>query len=88
MINIRPNEKVIETEHLPLFECQKIGQAFLAAEQGTQGTLEQIVAVAEKAAIIRTLGETDGNRQKAAKLLDTAIRNLYYKIKKYNIKTF
>ena len=88
MINIRPNEKVIETEHLPLFECQKISQAFLTAEQGTLRTLEQVVADAEKSAIIRTLHETDGNRQKAAILLDTAIRNLYYKIKKYNIKTF
>jgi len=85
MINMRLGEKVIEIEHLPLLGCEKINQAFFTAEQGSHLTLGQAVSAAERSAIIRALSETGGNRQKAAELLDTALRNLYYKIKKYGI---
>ncbi len=85
MINMRLGEKVIEIEHLPLLGCEKINQAFFTAEQGSQVTLDQVVSAAERSAIVRALSETGGNRQKAAVLLDTALRNLYYKIKKYGI---
>lgn len=85
MINMRLNEKVIESEHLPLIGCEKINQAFFTAEQGSLRTLYQAVSEAERAAIVRALSEAGGNRQKAAELLDTALRNLYYKIKKYGI---
>ncbi|MBI5848280.1 MAG: sigma-54-dependent transcriptional regulator [Nitrospirae bacterium] len=85
MINMRLNEKVIETEHLPLLGCEKINQAFFTAEQGGLRTLDQAVSEAERTAIVRALSQAGGNRQKAAGLLDTALRNLYYKIKKYRI---
>jgi len=85
MINMRLNEKVIESEHLPLLGCEKINQAFFTAEQGSLRTLDQAVSEAERSAIVRALSEAGGNRQKAAALLDTALRNLYYKIKKYGI---
>jgi DNA-binding NtrC family response regulator len=45
------------------------------------------VADAEKAAIERALQQAKGNREQAADLLGTAVRNLYYKIKKYGIRT-
>lgn len=85
MISMRLGEKVIESEHLPLLDCEKINQAFFSAEHCSLRTLEQAVSEAERNAIVRALSETGGSRQKAAVLLDTALRNLYYKIKKYDI---
>jgi PAS domain S-box-containing protein len=88
MINMRPQERVIDTQHLPLLECEKINEAFLALEQTTVvRPLADVVADAERAAIMRALTESGGNREKAAKLLDVALRNFYYKIKKYGIVT-
>ena len=86
MINMRPQERVIDTQHLPLLECDKINEAFLSLEQTTAvRPLAEVVADAERAAITRALTESGGNREKAAVLLDVALRNLYYKIKKYGI---
>ncbi len=85
MINMRLNEKVIEIEHLPLLGCEKINQAFFTAENRSLRTLEEAVSEAERTAIVRALSEAGGSRQKAAVLLDTALRNLYYKMKKYGI---
>jgi PAS domain S-box-containing protein len=86
MINMRPQERVIDTQHLPILECEKITEAFLASEQVVPArTLDQVVADAERTAIIKALRETGGNREKAAEILDIALRNLYYKIKKYGI---
>lgn len=88
MINMRPQERVIDTQHLPLLECEKINEAFLALEQtSVVRPLAQVVADAERAAITNALTESGGNREKAAKLLDVALRNFYYKIKKYGIMT-
>ena len=88
MINMRPQERVIDTQHLPLLECEKINEAFLALEQtAVARPLADVVADAERAAITRALTESGGNREKAAKLLDVALRNFYYKIKKYGIVT-
>ena len=85
MINILPNGKTIDLAHLPLLESEKISKAFFNADHAGMRTLEQVVSGAEEAAIVQTLQETGGNRQQAAKLLDIALRNLYYKIKKYNL---
>jgi PAS domain S-box-containing protein len=85
MINMRPGDDVIEVRHLPILECEQPADAVHASVDGPVRTLDQAVAEAEKAAIMRALHEADGNRQNAAKLLNTALRNLYYKIKKYHI---
>ncbi|NJD57233.1 MAG: sigma-54-dependent transcriptional regulator [Nitrospirae bacterium] len=87
MINMKPHDKMIETEHLPRLECERVSDALPSADQKTARTLDQAVADAEKAAIIWALKDAAGNRQKAAVTLNTALRNLYYKIKKYNIKS-
>lgn len=86
MINMKPHDKMIEPEHLPRLECEKVSDVLSPAVQRTARTLDQAVADAEKAAIIWALKDAAGNRQKAAATLNTALRNLYYKIKKYNIK--
>ena len=86
MINMRPQERVIDTQHLPILECEKINDALLASEQAViVRSLDQVVADAERGAIMRALREAGGNREKAAERLDIALRNLYYKIKKFGI---
>ncbi|MHB8846113.1 MAG: sigma 54-interacting transcriptional regulator [Nitrospirota bacterium] len=87
MIAMRPAEKTIDVEHLPLFECEKIGDRLLSAADGPVRPLQDVVADAERSAIERALTQTKGNREQAADLLGTAVRNLYYKIKKFGIRT-
>jgi PAS domain S-box-containing protein len=87
MINMKPAERTIGAVHLPLFECERIGQIILGSAQGPVKPLDSVIAEAEKAAIERALHEAGGNRERAAQLLGTAVRNLYYKIRKYKIKT-
>lgn len=87
MINMRPQESIIDARHLPLLECEKIADAMIALESATIRPLVEVVAEAEKAAVVKALRETAGNRVKAAELLGIALRNLFYKIKKYKIKS-
>jgi transcriptional regulator with PAS, ATPase and Fis domain len=86
MITMKPAEKVIAAAHLPLFEFERIGQILPAAEPGPIKPLSQAIVEAEKAAIARALLVAGGNREHAAQLLGMAVRNLYYKMKKYGIK--
>jgi transcriptional regulator with PAS, ATPase and Fis domain len=86
MISMKPSERTIEVVHLPVFECERIGQIILGTAGGPVRPLGQGIAEAEKAAIERALSETKGNREQAAQILGTAVRNLYYKIRKYKIE--
>ena len=86
MINMYPQDSSIGAEHLPLLECERIGQMMLSTGGGTVQKLSQVIADAEKTCIERALQETKGNREQAAQLLGTAVRNLYYKMRKYKIK--
>ena len=86
MITMRPSEKTIDVEHLPLFECEKIGNIVIGSSSGPVRKLDEVLDEAEKAAIERALAETGGNREQAARMLGTAVRNLYYKIKKHGIQ--
>jgi PAS domain S-box-containing protein len=87
MIAMKPSETVIETEHLPVLTGERISQAVPFSSQEPVRPLLDVVADAEKAAIERALQQAKGNREQAADLLGTAVRNLYYKIKKYGIRT-
>ncbi len=87
MISMKPSERTIEAVHLPVFECDRIGQIILGTASGPNRPLSQVIAEAEKAAIERALSETKGNREQAAQILGTAVRNLYYKIRKYKIES-
>ncbi len=83
LIAMQPREKVIETGHLPPLEGGKTAR--VQAEGPVRKRTEAIVE-AEKSAILRALAETGGNREQAARLLGTAVRNLYYRMKKFRIK--
>ncbi len=83
LIAMQPREKVIAVGHLPPLESGKAGPV---VPEGPVRKLAEAIADAEKAAIERALRETGGNREEAARLLGMAVRNLYYKMKKYRIK--
>jgi PAS domain S-box-containing protein len=85
MINMPPSDKIVEHEHLPLLECEKIMSSQVDSSESVK-PLQAIIEDAEKNAIARALRISEGNREKAANLLGIALRNLYYKIKKYEIK--
>lgn len=84
MINMRPQETIMESEHIPSLECEK-GPDIPASAVYTVQPLEKVLAGAERAAILRALEKAEGNRTKAAGLLDIAVRSLYYKLEKYGI---
>ncbi len=74
------DEEVIRSYHLP--------QSLQTAESShthAKKSLAQAVKEVEVELIIEALKETKGNQSKAAKLLDTSLRILNYKIKKYGI---
>jgi transcriptional regulator with PAS, ATPase and Fis domain len=78
-VNIIDNEKLITPEHLP----QKIlGDDFKKEIKSLQEILED----AEKNAIIESLRASNGNRTKAAKLLNVSRSTFYEKMMKFNIE--
>jgi transcriptional regulator with PAS, ATPase and Fis domain len=84
MISMRPQETVMDLEHLPLLPCEKIGTTIPLTPQVQP--LEKTLEEAERNAIVRALKETKGNRTKAAALLGISMRGLFYKIEKYGLK--
>jgi PAS domain S-box-containing protein len=87
MINMKPAERAIGAVHLPLLECERNSQVIPGSAPGTIKPLGSVIAMTEKTAIEQALREAKGNREQAAQLLGTAVRSLYYKIRKYKIKT-
>ncbi|MBA4374335.1 MAG: sigma-54-dependent Fis family transcriptional regulator [Thermodesulfovibrio sp.] len=85
MIAMRPQETVIDLQHLPLMPCEKIPIP-AASFSGQLQPLGKTVAEAERNAIQRALQETSGNRTKAAALLGISMRSMFYKIEKYGLK--
>lgn len=85
MIAMRPQETVIDLQHLPLAPCEKISIPASAAS-GPLQPLAQAVAAAERAALQRALLATDGSRTKAAGLLGISMRSMFYKLEKYGLK--
>jgi|SRR5689334_7390017 len=49
-------------------------------------SLDDVVAAAERVAIVAALKQTDGNRREAAKRLGVSLRTLFYKIDRYGIQ--
>ncbi len=74
------DDKVIRGNHLP-----PTLQSGPSSQTRAVRSLSQAVENLERELIIEALKETKGNQSKAAKLLDTSLRILNYKIKKYAI---
>ncbi|MFZ5824301.1 MAG: sigma 54-interacting transcriptional regulator [Bacillota bacterium] len=89
MIAMQFGDTVIESRFLPA-----LGPARLAtpAAQGAPAappaglTLDEVVARAEREALVQTLEATGGNKTEAARRLSIAPRTLYYKLEKYGLE--
>ena len=74
----------MEAGHLPPLSFEKASGVPLLSAQVRP--LEEVLAAAERAAIVHALQETGGNRTKAAVLLGVSMRTLFYKIGKHGLK--
>ncbi len=86
IINMRPQEVVIESGHLPLMESRADENRLSQSISQELQPLEKTLAEAERNAIARSLEDTGGNRQKAAQMLGISLRSLYYKMGRHGIK--
>lgn len=91
MIYMNLEEEIINKSHLPLLgensnNTQKSNKLSLEKKSIKNYTLKEIINSTEKNTIMRALEKTDGNRKEAAKLLNIAVRSLYYKIDKYDLE--
>jgi len=84
MITMRPQDTIMELEHLPLLHRDKSGITPLPSAE--LRPLQEVLNEAERHAVVRALMETQGNRTRAAGLLGISMRSLFYKIEKYGLK--
>ena len=88
IINMRPNEKIIEKRHMPNFGYNLGRKKMTLGEidfERESFTLDELTNKVEREYILHTLKECDNNKTRAAKVLGVSLRNLYYKLKKYEI---
>ncbi|MBS4538274.1 sigma 54-interacting transcriptional regulator [Clostridium sp. D2Q-11] len=90
IINMKLNENKIEKRHLP-----KIHENYIEkyppidetlVEQKITEDLKEVIELAEKDHILRTLERYNRNRTNTARALGISIRSLYYKMEKYEIE--
>ncbi len=85
IINMRVTERVIELTHLPTFELLRPVEATMERPGSEVRPLEAVVASAERSAIVAALKLVNGNKTEAARLLGISIRNLYYKMDRFQL---
>ena len=83
MLNMRPQDKVIEAAHIPLNKAASAESAIQTPDKVRK--LKEVVAESEADAIRAALRKTKGNRTEAAKLLGVSLRSMYYKMERYGI---
>jgi PAS domain S-box-containing protein len=89
MIFMKYNETAIDLHHLPPLESTtkeiagKNREGLVPAARDLNSQLEEY----EKKIIQDVLEQNNGNKTAAAKILNVSVRNLYYKLEKYNIET-
>ncbi|WP_264738507.1 sigma 54-interacting transcriptional regulator [Cytobacillus firmus] len=80
------NETEIEERHIPdLIGANNPSPSVETSEEAQTKTLTQLVEQYEAKMIRQTLHKLDGNKTKTAKSLGLSVRNLYYKLEKYDI---
>ncbi|WP_108670858.1 sigma 54-interacting transcriptional regulator [Peribacillus acanthi] len=88
MIFMKYNEMVIDEHNIPDFlpssDTQQKKETFELDHQGH--SLADLVEGYEKRIIQQTLRKNQGNKTATAKELSLSLRNLYYKIEKFNIE--
>ncbi|SMP69188.1 sigma-54 interaction domain-containing protein [Anoxynatronum buryatiense] len=90
MVNMKVTDSELEERHLPKFFDNDLAPAAVKSDieltpAKTAVTLAEAVEATERELILATLGSYHGNRSKTASALGISIRNLYYKMEKYQI---
>ncbi|WLR49718.1 sigma 54-interacting transcriptional regulator [Bacillus tianshenii] len=87
IINMQFNEVMIDEKHIPDLNIKtgKTMQVQPNMQIDGSDTLNELVEDYEKHVISETLERCQGNKTKTAKKLGISIRNLYYKLDKYEI---
>lgn len=91
IISMKLNESTITASHLPTLgflnidddEQQKLKTKGLEATDNKK--LDEVIEEAEKSFIEKTLKKLNYNKTETARVLGISIRNLYYKLKKYEL---
>ncbi|MFN7251123.1 MAG: sigma 54-interacting transcriptional regulator [Anaerobacillus sp.] len=90
MIFMRFNELEMDDYHIPELFVEQVKEKKLTEislfDQNSQKSLAQKVQQFEKEQIVVALQKFNGNKTATAKSLELSIRNLYYKMDKYNIE--
>ncbi|WP_067728131.1 sigma 54-interacting transcriptional regulator [Oceanobacillus damuensis] len=86
MIYMDMNEEVIKKEYLPELRGTPKKENQTSYMVSEQKTLQHAVESFEKDYIYQIYKEKDFNKTKTAKALGISIRNLYYKMTKYNLE--
>lgn len=82
MINMGPEERYIELKHLPERDPYHESKGV----EVRVGPLKDLVEEFEKQVIREALKKANGDKFKAAELLDISVRTLYYKMERYGIE--
>lgn len=79
------SETQIEGRHIPDLGANNPSPSIEASEERQNKSLTQMVEQYEAKVIRQTLQKLDGNKTKTAQRLGLSVRNLYYKLEKYDI---
>ena len=88
MIAMTVTDTVIERRFLPPLGTAPVPEAREVQEGEARSAVRplfEVVAEAEKAALLQALKETKGNKTEAARRLEIAPRTLYYKLERYGL---
>ncbi|WP_408006698.1 sigma 54-interacting transcriptional regulator [Pseudalkalibacillus sp. A8] len=86
IIHLSFHESWIGVTSIPSLDTRVQPRSELQTTHASDQPLQEQVEQFEKGLIQKTLKECNGNKTKTAKRLDVSLRNLYYKIDKYNIQ--
>src|SRR5690625_329135 len=85
IIFMEPTETIIEINHLPTLNKNNNVVAETKQKDFKQVSLQHAMEEYEKGFISNVYKNNDFNKTKTAKKLDISVRNLYYKLEKYNL---
>lgn len=87
MIFMDMNEEVIDKKYIPTLQALSLpAKSSIDERIKGESTLQDAINQFEKAYISKTYEQNEFNKTKTAKALNVSIRNLYYKMKKYNLE--
>ncbi|HPA93761.1 MAG TPA: helix-turn-helix domain-containing protein, partial [Petrotogaceae bacterium] len=78
ILNLGPADRIITSAHIP---------DIVESNERSTGNIKELLDEYEKKIIIEMLEVCHGNKTEAAKRLGLTVRNLYYKLDRYGIKS-